>query len=90
MAMKYFHEYKNAVMDFLGIDAKNVIAYARETPLRGKDWNEQLLAEREESQKAAEEVEESRSVASGIDLNADGEIEVNESEEKKRVHYSKR
>ena len=90
MAMKYFHEYKNAVMDFLGIDAKNVIAYAHETPLRGKDWNEQLLAEREESQKAAEEVEESRSVASGIDLNADGEIEVNESEEKKRVHYSKR
>ena len=37
-----------------------------------------------------EDEEETRNVASGIDLDADGEIEVNESEEKKRVNYIKR
>jgi len=67
---------------------KSVIPFVREVPERGKDWNDQVLLEREDSLKATEE--ETRSVASGIDLDADGDIEINESEEKKRIHFFKR
>lgn len=87
---KLYKEYKDSVRDFLSIDSRKVIPFVREVPERGKDWNEQLLREQEESLKAAEEVEETRSVASGIDLDADGDIEINESEEKKRFHFNKR
>ena len=87
---KLYQEYRESVRDFLGIDPQKVMSYSREIPQRGKDWNEQLLIEREENRKAAEETEDTQSIASGIDLNADGEIEVNESEEKKRIHFVKR
>ena len=40
--------------------------------------------------KQAEESEETRNVASGIDLDVDGEIEVMESEEKKQSHKVRR
>ena len=90
LTKKLYREYRESVRDFLGIDPQKVTSYIRETPQWGKDWNEQVLREQEESLKAAEEVEETRSVASGIDLDADGDIEVNESEEKKRVHFNKR
>ena len=90
LTRKLYREYRESVRDFLGIDPQKVTSYIRETPQWGKDWNEQVLREQEESLKAAEEVEETRSVASGIDLDADGDIEVNESEEKKRVHFNKR
>ena len=90
LTKKLYREYRESVRDFLGIVPQKVTSYIRETPQRGKDWNEQVLREQEESLKAAEEVEETRSVASGIDLDADGDIEVNESEEKKRVHFNKR
>lgn len=89
MTRKLYKEYKDSVRDFLGIDSRKVIPFVREVPERGKDWNDQVLLEREDSLKATEE-EETRSVASGIDLDADGEIEVNESEEKKRVYFIKR
>ena len=89
LTRKLYKEYKDSVRDFLGIDSRKVIPFVREVPERGKDWNDQVLLEREDSLKATEE-EETRSVASGIDLDADGEIEVNESEEKKRVHFIKR
>lgn len=89
LTRKLYKEYKDSVKDFLGIDSRKVIPFVREVPERGKDWNDQVLLEREDSLKATEE-EETRSVASGIDLDADGEIEVNESEEKKRVHFIKR
>lgn len=87
---KLYQEYRESVRDFLGIDPQKVMSYSREIPQRGKDWNELLLIEREENRKAAEETEDTQSIASGIDLNADGEIEVNESEEKKRIHFVKR
>ena len=53
-----------------------------------KEWEAECEARF--NQLKANEEEETRSVASGIDLDADGEIEVNESEEKKRVNYIKR
>jgi len=90
LTRKLYQEYKESVRDFLGIDSQKVISYIREIPHRGKDWNEQVLMEHEDSLKAAEEIEETRNVASGIDLDADGDIEINESEEKKRVHYNRR
>ena len=90
LTRKLYQEYRESVRDFLGIDPQKVMSYSREIPQRGKDWNEQLLIEREENRKAAEETEDTQSIASGIDLNADGEIEVNESEEKKRIHFVKR
>ena len=76
LTRKLYKEYKDSVRDFLGIDSRKVIPFVREVPERGKDWNDQVLLEREDSLKATEE-EETRSVASGIDLDADGEIEVN-------------
>ena len=85
-----YREYRESVRDFLGIDPQKVTSYIRETPQRGKDWNEQVLMELEDRLKAAEDIDETRSVASGIDLDADGDIEVNESEEKKRFHFNKR
>ena len=83
-------EYRESVRDFLSIDPQKATSYIRETPQRGKDWNEQVLMELEDRLKAAEDIDETRSVASGIDLDADGDIEVNESEEKKRFHFNKR
>ena len=90
MTKKLYQEYRDSVRDFLGIAPQKVTPFVRETPERGKDWNEQVLMEHEDSLKAAEEEEETRSVASGIDLDADGDIEINESEEKKRIHFFKR
>ena len=48
------------------------------------------LDSRKSNHSKVEDEEETRNVASGIDLDADGDIEVNESEEKKRVNYIKR
>lgn len=90
LTKKLYQEYRDSVRDFLGIDPQKITPFVRETPERGKDWNEQVLLEQEDSLKAAEEEEETRSVASGIDLDADGDIEINESEEKKRIHFFKR
>ena len=89
-AKALYQEYKESVRIFLGIDPQKVTSFVRETPQRGKDWNEQLLMEREENLKESEEVEETRKEVSGIDLNADGEIEVGESEERKRIHFNRR
>ena len=90
LTKKLYQEYRDSVRDFLGIDPQKVTPFVREVPGRGKDWNEQVLMEQEDSLKTAEEEEETRSVASGIDLDADGDIEINESEEKKRIHFFKR
>ena len=89
LTRKLYREYRESVREFLGIDPQKIISFKREIPQRGKDWNEQVLIEQEENLKVEDE-EETRNVASGIDLDADGEIEVNESEEKKRVNYIKR
>ena len=62
----------------------------REIPEKGKDWNEQLLKEREEQMSSADDTEENRNVAAGIDLDADGDVELNESEEKKQTHKTRR
>ena len=62
----------------------------REIPFKGKDWNEQLLLDREEGRLASDETDETRNVTSGIDLDADGEIEACESEEKKQNHKVRR
>lgn len=88
LTRKLYKEYKDSVRDFLSIDSRKVISFVREVPERGKDWNEQVLLEQEDTLKETEE--DTRSVASGIDFDADGEIEFNESEEKKRVHFIKR
>ena len=89
LTRKLYRDYRESVREFLGIDPQKIISFKREIPQRGKDWNEQVLIEQEENLKVEDE-EETRNVASGIDLDADGEIEVNESEEKKRVNYIKR
>ena len=81
-------DYRTALKSFLGISQQDT-AFIRETPQRGKDWNEQLLLDLQDA-KQAEESEETRNVASGIDLDVDGEIEVMESEEKKQSHKVRR
>lgn len=59
------------------------LTVVREVPTEGnKDWNEQLVNQ-ELSRNEAVECEEDKQQQAGIDLDADGEIEVNESEEKK-------
>ena len=39
---------------------------------------------------STDDTEESRNVAAGIDLDADGDVELNESEEKKQTHKTRR
>lgn len=59
------------------------LSVVREVPAEGnKDWNEQLINQ-ELSASEAVDCEEGKQQQAGIDLDADGEIEVNESEEKK-------
>lgn len=58
-----------------------------ETPDEGcKDFNEQLLKEKEAERIAREKENEEEKVSAGIDMDADGEIEISESEEKKHHH----
>jgi len=85
-ARAYFAEYREGLRAFLGIDKLNEGGAVRETPAHGKDWNEQLLEDLKASQTASEDNDESQKVAAGIDLDVDGSIEVEESEEKRKTH----
>ena len=87
---KLYGDFRSALRSFLGIDNKQDTALVREIPTKGKDWNEQLLKEREETLSSTDDTEESRNVAAGIDLDADGDVELNESEEKKHTHKTRR
>jgi len=88
-ARAYFAEYRQSLRAFLGLDKLNEGGTVREVPAHGKDWNEQLLDDLKASQEASiEDNDESQKVAAGIDLDVDGSIEVEESEEKKRTHSS--
>ena len=89
-AKKLYGDFRTALRSFLGIDDKQDTALVREVPEKGKDWNEQLLKEREEQMSSTDDTEESRNVAAGIDLDADGDVELNESEEKKQTHKTRR
>ena len=89
-ARKLYGDFRTALRSFLGIDDKEDTALVREIPNKGKDWNEQLLKEREEQMSSADDTEENRNVAAGIDLDADGDVELNESEEKKQTHKTRR
>lgn len=61
------------------------LSVIREVPTEGnKDWNEQLINQ-ELARDEAKDCYEDKQQQAGIDLNADGEIEVNESEEKKHL-----
>lgn len=80
-------EYRQSLRTFLGIENEREIRITREIPQKGKDWNEQVLKEREEAQRQEEEsMDDEKKVSAGIDLDADGDIELNESEEKKHTH----
>ena len=85
-----YGDFRSALRSFLGIDDKQDTALVREIPEKGKDWNEQLLKEKEETLSSTDDTEESRNVAAGIDLDADGDVELNESEEKKHTHKTRR
>ena len=60
----------------------------RELPMEGcKDWNEQLIRQEEAKIEKEQAQEEEQSRCAGIDLDADGAIEITESEEtKQRKH----
>lgn len=71
------------------------ITVAREIPQRGaKDFNDELKLQNEEERKRnhpeikdADETEsDERKVASGLDLDSDGDVELNECDEKKQRH----
>lgn len=87
---KLYGEFRSALRSFLGIDDKQDTTLVRVIPEKGKDWNEQLLKEREETLSSTDDTEENRNVAAGIDLDADGDVELNESEEKKHTHKTRR
>ena len=89
-ARKLYGDFRTALRSFLGIDDKQDTALVREVPEKGKDWNEQLLKEREEQLSSTDDTEESRNISAGIDLDADGDVELNESEEKKQTHKTRR
>lgn len=89
-ARDLYRDFRSELRSFLGITPDQDTSFVRETPEKGKDWNEQLLIEKEDTQLSSDETDESRKVASGIDLDTDGEIEVSESEEKKQFHKVRR
>ena len=89
-AKQLYGDFRTALRSFLGIDDKQDTAHVREIPQTGKDWNEQLLKEREEQMSSTDDTEESRNVSAGMDMDADGDIELNESEEKKQTHKTRR
>jgi hypothetical protein len=89
-ARDLYRDFRSELRSFLGIMPDQDTSFVREIPEKGKDWNEQLLIEKEDTQLSSDETDESRKVASGIDLDADGEIEVSESEEKKQFHKVRR
>ena len=85
-----YKDFRSSLQAFLGISSMQDTQSMREIPFKGKDWNEQLLLAREEGRLAADETDETRNVTSGIDLDADGEIEACESEEKRQNHKVRR
>ena len=85
-----YKDFRSSLQAFLGISSMQDTQSMREIPFKGKDWNEQLLLAREEGRLAADETDETRNVTSGIDLDADGEIETCESDEKKQSHKVRR
>ena len=64
------------------------LTVAREVPENGsKDWNDQLI--RQEAERIAQKCQDNdneRTLSAGIDLDNNGEVEINESEEKKHHH----
>ena len=90
-AKKLYGDFRTDLRSFLGIDDKQDTSFVREIPPKGKDWNYCLkLAEKETQHEESEDSEESRNVTAGMDMDADGDIELNESEEKKQTHKTRR
>ena len=63
------------------------VKVVREEPAEGcKDFNEELQKQNEEERLAREQENDEEKVSNGIDMDADGDVELSESEEKKQHH----
>lgn len=64
------------------------LTFHREIPAEGcKDWNEQLLKEKAERQAQQEpENTDEEKISAGLDMDGNGEIELNESDERRHHH----
>ena len=59
----------------------------REVPADGsKDWNDQLILQEEAKANASIGEDSERTVSAGVDIDGDGQLQIDESEEKKQHH----
>ena len=59
----------------------------REVPADGsKDWNDQLILQEEAKANASLGEDTERTVCAGVDIDGDGQLQIDESEEKKQHH----
>ena len=78
-------DFRKGVNRFLGLEEDFPDArYVREVPEKGKDWNDLLLLNLAEEEQDAKDRHEIRKDYGGVDLDGNGEIELNEMDETKR------